>query len=160
MQDVLNKPSALADFPVVLHLPIQWSDLDAYGHVNNLVYLKWFEDARAAYATQVGVEVVPTGKGIGAVLSDIECTYSRQLKYPGHIYAGVSAREVTMSCVKLGFRIVCSATGVPVAEGGCTAVLYDHVADKPVAVPEEVLIAIEQLEGCSFRNRSSNSESP
>ena len=48
MQDLLNKPSALAEYSVVLHLPIQWSDLDAYGHVNNLAYLKWFEDARAA----------------------------------------------------------------------------------------------------------------
>ena len=26
--------------------PMRWSDMDAYGHVNNVQYLRFFEDAR------------------------------------------------------------------------------------------------------------------
>ena len=58
-------------FPVTVRMPIQWGDLDAYGHVNNLVYLKWFEAARAIYATRVGVEVVARDSGIGAIISQL-----------------------------------------------------------------------------------------
>ena len=37
---------ALTDFPTTVTLPVQWGDQDAFGHVNNTVYLRWFESAR------------------------------------------------------------------------------------------------------------------
>ena len=35
--------------PVKLAIQIRWRDLDALGHVNNAVYLTYFELARLAY---------------------------------------------------------------------------------------------------------------
>ena len=35
-------------FPVVIELPVQWGEMDAFGHVNNVVYLRWFESGRIA----------------------------------------------------------------------------------------------------------------
>ena len=32
--------------PHVVHVPLRWSDMDAYGHVNNVQYLRLLEDAR------------------------------------------------------------------------------------------------------------------
>ncbi len=61
-----SRPSALQKFPIVVEMPILWGDLDAYGHVNNLIYLKWFEAARAIYASRVGVSVTPQQEGLGA----------------------------------------------------------------------------------------------
>ena len=29
-------------FPIA----VQWGEMDAYGHVNNTVYLRWFEGAK------------------------------------------------------------------------------------------------------------------
>ena len=41
--------------PVPVQMPIQirWRDLDALGHVNNAVYLTYFELARLAYIRAV-----------------------------------------------------------------------------------------------------------
>ena len=43
---VHDKPALLADFPVVIRLLIQWGEQDAFGHVNNLSAIRWFESAR------------------------------------------------------------------------------------------------------------------
>ncbi|MBM6399084.1 acyl-CoA thioesterase [Phycicoccus sonneratiae] len=32
--------------PYVVDVPLRWSDMDAYGHVNNVQYLRLLEDAR------------------------------------------------------------------------------------------------------------------
>ena len=140
----------LPGFPVVVEFPIQWGDLDAYGHVNNLVYLRWFEAARAVYASQVGVAVVPSQSGVGAVLSAISCKYMRQLNYPGDVLAGVRVARMSLGSVTLEFQIVYRQTIVPVAEGSCDVVLYDLVADKPVPIPDHVRAAVEALEGKTF----------
>ena len=36
----------LAGWPVIVEIPVQWGELDAYGHVNNTVFFRWFESAR------------------------------------------------------------------------------------------------------------------
>ena len=43
------------EYPVVLSQDIIWGDMDAFGHVNNTVYFRYFEDARIAYFDQIGV---------------------------------------------------------------------------------------------------------
>jgi acyl-CoA thioester hydrolase len=34
------------DEPYCVHVPLRWSDMDAYGHVNNVQFLRLLEDAR------------------------------------------------------------------------------------------------------------------
>jgi len=43
------------EYPVVLSQDIIWGDMDAFGHINNTVYFRYFEDARIAYFDQIGV---------------------------------------------------------------------------------------------------------
>lgn len=146
-----TKPSALSQFPVVLDLPIQWGDLDAYGHVNHLVYLKWFESARAEYASRVGVDVLPQQRnGYGAIVAGVSCKYIRQMSYPGKVFAGVRVTKLSIGGIALEFRVVDGRTGVPVAEGGCDAVLYDYIKGQPVPIPDSIRAAVEQLEGKRF----------
>ena len=41
-------------FPIVIELPVQWGEMDAYGHVNNTVLFRYFESARMAYFERCG----------------------------------------------------------------------------------------------------------
>ena len=45
----------LGRWPVTLEIPVQWGEMDAFGHVNNVVYLRWFESVRIAYFERCGV---------------------------------------------------------------------------------------------------------
>ncbi len=142
--------TVLREFPVVIRLPIQWADLDVYGHVNNVVYLKWFEAARIAYASQVGVEVLARDHGVGAILMSVTCNYLRPLAYPGDVLSAVRITRLTIGGIALKYVIADAQTGVPVADGSSDAVLYDYAADRPVPVPDDIRAAVEALEGKSF----------
>lgn len=43
------KPDAFAGFPVRVGIPVAWGEMDAFGHVNNVVYFRYFESARIAF---------------------------------------------------------------------------------------------------------------
>lgn len=149
MQDS-KRPSALHEFPVVVTLPIQWGELDAYGHVNNVVFLKWFESARARYGSRVGVDMTPNSSGYGAIVASVSCQYLRPLSYPGDVIVGVRVTRMSIGSVTLGFCIVDARTGVPAAEGNCDAVLYDHSNQRPCPIPDFIREAVEELEGKQF----------
>ena len=38
---------ASSDSPVLLKIPVQWGDQDAFGHVNNTRSIRWFEKKKA-----------------------------------------------------------------------------------------------------------------
>ena len=42
----------LAGFPVVVDIPVAWGEMDAFGHVNNVMYFRYFETA--AQVTESG----------------------------------------------------------------------------------------------------------
>ena len=39
----------LAGFPVIVEQAVVWGDMDSYSHVNNVVYFRYFENARLEY---------------------------------------------------------------------------------------------------------------
>ena len=49
----------LRDQAVVVAVPVAWGDLDAFGHVNNTRYFRWFEDGRIAFFDAVGIQEIP-----------------------------------------------------------------------------------------------------
>ena len=49
--------SVLGAFPVRLTLPVQWGEMDAFHHVNNVHYLRWFESARITYFAALGIAI-------------------------------------------------------------------------------------------------------
>ena len=65
----------LAAFPVITRITVLWSDLDAYGHVNNAVLFRYFEQARMEYLAQVRfIESYEKDK-IGAILHSTSCWF-------------------------------------------------------------------------------------
>ena len=48
--------------PVSVQIPVAWGDMDAFGHVNNTVYLRWFETARIAFFRAVDRSLEPVVK--------------------------------------------------------------------------------------------------
>jgi len=48
-------PDCLSPFPSVTPIDVAWGDMDAFGHVNNTRYFRYFETARIAYFTVINV---------------------------------------------------------------------------------------------------------
>ncbi|MGW4562678.1 acyl-CoA thioesterase [Streptomyces sp. NPDC004561] len=54
--------------------PLRWSDMDAYGHVNNAIFLRYLEEARIDFMSRRGKESKD-----GSVVARHEIDYRRQL---------------------------------------------------------------------------------
>ena len=57
-------------------IPIRWRDMDAYGHVNNAVYLTYLEEARDAWVQEVLGKVTDTWH---FVLARVAVDYEQEL---------------------------------------------------------------------------------
>jgi len=139
-----------AGFPVWVTLPVQWGDQDAFGHVNNTVYFRWFESARIAYGARIELSESGDGRKIAPILAAINCNYRRQLKYPDTVQVGARIVRIGRSSLTMEHRLVSESWRAIVAEGDSTLVAFDYSAQKAVPVPAAVRTRIEQLEGKGF----------
>lgn len=139
--------SPLDSFPVVVHLPVQWGDMDAYGHVNNTVFFRYFETARIAYLDRCGFLESHERDGIGAILHSTQCRFRRPLRYPDTVVVGGRATEVSEDRFTMGYRVVSTALDAVVAEGFGIIVAFDYGARTKAALPAAVRGKIDTLEG-------------
>lgn len=61
--------------------PMRWSDMDAYGHVNNVVYLTYLEDARVDMLFGLGPRMGATALSDGVLVARHEIEYKQPLVY-------------------------------------------------------------------------------
>jgi acyl-CoA thioester hydrolase len=137
----------LTGYPVITTIPILWGDQDAFGHVNNLTYLRWCETSRVEYLQRVAlwVELPPTG--IGPILASLKCDYKMQLNHPGTVLVGTKVTRIGNSSIRMEHRVVSGEEAVVAAEVDSTLVWYDYQRLKAVPVPAEARQIISDLEG-------------
>jgi acyl-CoA thioester hydrolase len=141
----------LTDFPVVTPVSIIWGDEDAFGHVNNVMYVRWCETARVDYLKCVRLwpaQFPPSG--FGPILASITCDYRRPVTYPDTVYVGARVPSIGNSSLRMEHRVVSKALDIVVAEASSTIVMLDYATMKSVPVPPKCRQAIARLEGKLF----------
>ena len=137
---------ALDGFPVILRIPVQWGELDAYGHVNNAVFFRYFESARIAYLERCGFIESYERQKIGAILHSTSCRFRRPLFYPDTALVGARRTGVQDDRFTMIYRIVSETQNAIVAEGEGVVVSYDYGAERKAPIPANVLEGLERLE--------------
>ncbi len=137
----------LEGYPVAIALPVQWGEQDAFGHVNNTVYFRWFESARIAYFMRMGLVAFQDGDRIGSILASSSCDYRRSITFPDTVRVGIKVTRIGRTSIGFAHRIISEAQGLLAAEGTSTAVIFDYDAKRPHPVPEAVRQAIAKIEG-------------
>jgi len=145
-----DRHQLLAGFPVVLTIPILWGDQDAFGHVNNLVYLRWCETARVEYLRRAAQWPKLPPEGIGPILASIKCDYNRPLNYPDTVQVGARVIRIGNSSFQMEHCIVSLNLNIVAATADSTLVLLDYASNKTVHVPAAARQAIGNLEGRIF----------
>jgi acyl-CoA thioester hydrolase len=143
---------SLAGFPVVVTIPLLWGDEDAYGHVNNIVYLRWCETARVEYLARIGLWPELPPRGVGPILASISCDYELALTYPDSVHVGARVTRIGNSSLRMEHLVASLSTGAIAAKVHSTLVVIDYGRNTPVRVPGEVRKAIADLEGSSREN--------
>jgi len=61
--------------------PMRWSDMDAYGHVNNVVFLTYLEEARVDMLFRMGTELGAKALSEGVLVARHEISYRQPLVF-------------------------------------------------------------------------------
>lgn len=117
---------------ITVEVPIAWGDMDALGHVNNTVYLRWFETARIALFDALGVDANRPSE-IGPILATTTCNFRRPLAYPGTVRVTASVSRVGNTSFVVDYDIQCD--GETAADGTSVIVLVNYATGAKIPVP-------------------------
>ena len=138
--------SDLGSFPIVVRIPVLWSDLDAYGHVNNAVLFRYFEQARMEYLARCGfIESYEKDK-VGAILHSASCRFRKPIFHPDTVEVGTRVTEMEDDRFTMEYVVRSTAQDAVAAEGTAVVVSYDYMAGKKTSLPPQVRVAIDTLE--------------
>lgn len=133
------------DFPVLREVPTRWSDVDAYGHVNNVVHYAVFDTAVNAWLIETTGEDVRQWDALGLVV-ETSCRYLAELDFPAPITAGLAVDRLGTSSITYRLALF-GAAEPPAAVGRFVHVYVDRVTRRPTAVPDPVRAAVAGLPG-------------
>ena len=140
----------------VSHVPLRWSDLDSYGHVNNTVYLRYLQEARVdmlyVHAPRRGAEELARGM----VVRRHEITYRAPIRYvpgvdrPEPIRVAPWVTAIRAASFDLGYEILELGPGGDrrvFAVASSTLVPFDFDASRPRRIsPDERAVLGDYVE--------------
>lgn len=142
----------LAGYPVVVRQAVVWGEMDSYRHVNNVVYFRYFENARLEYLRRLDWPNFEKETGIGPILATTQARFRRALTYPDTI--AITARLGTLGEDRftLEHRIFSMQLGDMATEGQGTVVAFHYERGEKVPLPEELRRRIGELEASASRS--------
>ncbi len=142
-----NMPNAVLDpFPVIIQTNVAWGEMDAFQHVNNIVYFRYFESGRMAYFERINFADPEANHGIGPILAHTQCRFRKALTYPDTISIGVRVEEIKADRFTMALAIFSHRLQKIAAEGTAEIVAFDYRENRKAPLPPAVRMKIEELE--------------
>lgn len=143
-----------------VQIPMRWSDLDAYGHVNNAkmftlleearIAIFWTSDKRAEGRDEELHRAARVLGGDGArgthmLVAGQRIEYMRPLQWTGEdITVDLWLAEIGRASVEVCYEVF-DATGRAVAKAATSVVVVDTTTGRPRSIPEEDREALTAL---------------
>jgi acyl-CoA thioester hydrolase len=140
------KHALLVGFPVVIQQPVLWGEMDRYGHVNNVVYFRYFENARVEYFRRMGWLEFEQETGIGPILAATQARFRKPLSYPDTVEIGARISAIEEDRCTMDYCVVSHRLDAVAAEGQGTIVSYHYPEGRKVPIPAELRQRIAELE--------------
>jgi acyl-CoA thioester hydrolase len=126
-------------------LATRWSDNDAYGHLNNVIYLSLFDSAVNAELVGAGVLDIAHGAVIGVVV-ETGCHFFSSLAFPQAVEAGIAVASIGRTSVAYEIGIFATGAAQTAAHGRFVHVYVDRETRRPVPLPERLLAFAKALQ--------------
>jgi acyl-CoA thioester hydrolase len=144
--EVTTTSPLLVSYPDVLEIRVAWGEMDAFGHVNNVVYFRYMENARISYLNRCGIGGFVGADGVGPILASISCKFKVPVTFPDSILVGTRVVSMSDDRFTLSQRLVSTRMKIVVAEGEGVIVSYDYRLGRKAPIPDEVRAGIERME--------------
>lgn len=119
-------------------IQIRFNDIDLAGHVNNAVYITYFELARVAYINEFMGDIKIDWKEEGLILAKIEMNYKMPIFLEDTIVIetwvsrmGTKSLDMTCSIIKIA-----KGVEIEVATGIAVIVCFNYKTNQTIVIPE------------------------
>jgi acyl-CoA thioester hydrolase len=143
----------LKAYPVVIEITVAWGEMDALRHVNNVVYFRYFENARSAYFGKLKLGNFMNETGIGLILASTKCRFKTPLTFPDSVLVGTRTSGIKEDRLVMQHCLVSRRLQKVAAEGEAVLVSYDYRESKKTPLPEDWKRYVLDLEGSVKDNR-------
>ncbi len=133
-----------ANLPAVFRtsIPLRWSDLDAFNHVNNARYLTFLEQARIEWFESIGEPWVTDDTA--PVVASATLNFRRPIAYPANVFVELFTERLGSSSVVIGHRIL-AEDGSLYCDGSVVAVWVNRRDGRATPLPDCVRRASARL---------------
>ena len=141
-----NHPDELSHYPIIHHQPIHWGEMDAFNHLNNVIYYRYAESARIGYLQALGM----FDGNMVTVLAQSSCQYLRPVTYPDTLLLGVRCQRLGNTSIVIEYSYYSCAQELIVATAEAVIVRLDSDGKDKLpwtAEERERLLALEATVG-------------
>ena len=112
---------------------LRFSDQDSMGHINNVAFAAYVEQARVAF---INVFLRNWGEGIDYILASVNIDYRREMHFPGTVDIGVRLIRIGTKSITTGYGLFKDGTNV--ATAGSVNVFFDTKNGKTIPIPDNL----------------------
>lgn len=145
MAEEREPPHPRTDYRYFQRVTTRWMDNDAYGHVNNVVYLSWFDTVVNDFLMRSGVLDPQHGRVVGFAV-ETQCRYLSPLAFPQAVEAGLRVGRLGTSSVRYEIAVFAEGAQGASAQGYFVHVYVDRMTRKPVPLPAQLRSQLQRIE--------------
>ncbi|WP_163515318.1 acyl-CoA thioesterase [Gelidibacter japonicus] len=138
----------IADFKIQTTIVVQWGEMDAYQHVNNVNYVRWGETARVDYFRAMGFIINQDPKKMlyAPILGFQSVKYIAPVVYPDTIIIGTKTDAIKDDRFVLKSYFFSNQQNRLVAIQTHEVVIVDYNKQQKIAIPQSIMDEIHQIE--------------
>ncbi len=133
------------NFPLSMQLRIDWSEIDQFGHVNNIAILRYVQAARVNCLEAIGLMQSQAKTKIGPTLASTSCQFRKPLFYPGQVTIHSRLEQIKNTSFVLRHEISNDRNELA-AEAQDIIVLFNFQTQTKLAIPADLRARLEKLE--------------
>lgn len=137
--------SGLDDFTVHLPIEVRFRDTDMLGHVNNAVYLTYFESGRMAYWQEFSGRA--HGGRVPFILARAEVDFRTEARAAERLTLGIRTSRLGSKSFDFEYLLVRDPDATEVATGRTVQVCFDYEAGRSMALPDDLRARLREFEG-------------
>jgi acyl-CoA thioester hydrolase len=137
---------SLKHCPVVIETPVAWGEMDAFRHLNNTTYFRYFESGRIAYFERLNLLEYMKVTGVGPILAATSCRFKIPLTYPDTVSIGTRVSEIEDDRFTMQYFVASHRHQKIAAEGTGLIVCFNYNENQKAPLPAELQKRIEDLE--------------
>ena len=126
-------PTRRSDYDLFRTLHTRWQDVDIYGHVNNVVYLSYFDTAINGWYLDAGLLQMKDPDAVFLVV-ETGAQYFAEIRFPDIVHAGIRVTRLGSSSVTYDIALFVNDDDTACARGRYIHVLVDAGNRKPVPI--------------------------